>query len=79
MKICLFTEAYELLLKHVPIESTAYAALLVARKIKGQSSSVFDQFYIGCSDVDGDMYLAAAEEFFPERLREIESAIAVAK
>ena len=77
MKICLHTEAYELLRKHVPLESPSYAALLAATKIIGHSF-MFDQYWIECSDVDGDMYLAAAEEFFPERLPEMENAIAVA-
>jgi hypothetical protein len=75
MKICLFTEAYELLRKHVPVQTPAHAALIAAKKASGHSSSVFDLFYVQCSDVDADMYLAAAEEFFRERLREIESAV----
>ena len=78
MKICLHTEVYELLRKHVPLQSPAYAALLAATKIIGHSF-MFDQYWIEATDVDADMYLAAAEEFFPERISELETAIATAQ
>jgi hypothetical protein len=65
------SEAYELLLKNVPRETPAYAALLATTKIKGHSSVVFDQFCIKCSDVDADMYLAAAEEFSPSAFQRL--------
>jgi hypothetical protein len=76
MKICVHSEAYELLRKHVSLETPAYAALLAGTKIEGQSSIVFDQYWIECSDLDAGVYLAAAEEFFPEHLAELESTIA---
>jgi hypothetical protein len=78
MKIVLHAEAYELLREHVPPDSLAYVALLSATKIAGQSP-VFDQFWIQCSDLDADMYLAAVQQFFPERVKEIEDAVAAGR
>jgi hypothetical protein len=78
MRIILHSEAYELLREHVPPDSLAYLSLVSATKIAGESSA-YDQFWIQCSDVDADMYLAAAQQFFPERVKEIEDAIAAGR
>jgi hypothetical protein len=77
MKIILYIEAYELLRAHIPPDTPAYTALLAATIFKGRSS-MFDQYWIECGDVEAEMYLAAAEQYFPERVEEIQSAIPTA-
>ena len=77
MKIILHTEPYELLRKHVPVDGPAYAALLTARKVEGRATP-FDQYWFDCTDVDADLYLAIAEELFPEYVKEIDRAVAQA-
>jgi hypothetical protein len=73
MKISLTTDCYVLLLTNVPQDTEAFAALTKATKDDGRNP--VDEFYLDCSEVDGEMFLAAAEEFFPERIRELERAV----
>jgi hypothetical protein len=69
------TECYDLLLEHVPVTTPAFAALADATKLSGNLAGVAE-FRVKCTEVDGDMYLATAEQFFPERLAELQGAIA---
>jgi hypothetical protein len=77
VRISFHTDCYKLLLKHVPVTTPAYAALINAIKVEGENKAS-DQYGFECSDLDADIYLATAEEFFPECINEVENAVSQA-
>lgn len=77
MKMLLKKECYELLLKHVSRDLSAYQALVKAGKIDGVLNTV-DEYWVDCTPAESDEYLKAAHAHFPMRSREIEFAITTA-
>ena len=74
MKIRLITDLYDLLLNHVPTESSAYGCLEKASKIDGLINAV-DEYWVDCTPQQADEFLEAAKKHFQFRVREIEQAI----
>ena len=77
MNILLPAKCYELLLKHVPVDTDAYAPLAKAAQLDAIIRNP-NELAVDCSEIDGELYLATAEQFFPECISEIERAIAQA-
>jgi hypothetical protein len=72
MTIQLNTECFDLLIKHVPMESPAYGCLEKAVRIYAAVHTV------DCMPEQLDEFLDAARKHFPNRVTEIEEAIAKA-
>jgi hypothetical protein len=77
VKIVLTAKCYELLLNHVPVDTDAYAPLAQAVQLEAIISNP-NEFAIECSQLDADLYLATAEQFFPECITDVERAVAQA-
>jgi hypothetical protein len=60
----------------VPETTPAYAALASATELHGGTRE--GDFRVQCTEVDADLYLASAEQFFPDCLSELKTAIAKA-
>jgi hypothetical protein len=73
MKISLTVDCYVFLLTNVPPDAGSFAALVKARRVDNLSNR--DEFLVACSEADARMFLAAARDFFPEGIREVELAI----
>jgi hypothetical protein len=77
VKILLSTKCYELLLQHVPVDTDAYPPLAEAVQLDAIIRNP-NEFAVECSELDGELYLATAEQFFPECVKDIERAMAQA-
>jgi hypothetical protein len=77
MTIRLNTECFDLLLKHVPMESPAYGCLERAVRIYSTSNTIH-AYSLHCMPEQLDEFLDAARKHFPDRVTEIEEAIAKA-
>ena len=75
MTIQLNAECFDLLLKHVSMESPAYGCLEKAVRIYATSNTV-DAYWLDCMPEQLDEFLDAARKHFPNRVTEIEEAIA---
>jgi hypothetical protein len=72
MKISLTTDCYVFLLTNVSPEAESFAALVKARRLDNHNNR--DEFLVACSEADARIFLAAARDFFPEGIREVERA-----
>jgi hypothetical protein len=74
VNILLPAKCYELLLKHVPVDTDAYPPLAKAVQLHAIINNP-SELAVDCSELDGELYLATAEQFFPECISDIERAI----
>ena len=75
--MCIKTDCYQLLLKHVPSDSSAHAALENATQVEGSINTV-DEYWVECTAGEAMEFARAARNHFPHRANEIDHAIVTA-
>ena len=75
--MCIKADCYQLLLKHIPSDSSAYAALQNAIEVEGSIDTV-DEYWVECTAAEAMEFARTARNHFPHRAAEIDHAILTA-